>query len=352
MNTTQCNVDSTYRNELAQAVGCAAENLVSVLSEQELKELLQNKLKRNNFLVGNDFENVKNGTFNINLHIHTHYSDGSYTVSEVLDDAVKYADYRIHLGHKDPFILALTDHDNLFAVQEAIKLIAQTPERYANIRFVAGIEFNSYFLTENIHKKQLEVLAYCINPFKTEEYVEKIRQANLKYIRELINVTGNTTFDELLKVAQYARAGGSPALMWEFFEIVGHSTENKRIIDLHNETFGDLSINPGSPEISELVQAIKQTGCGFLSIAHPGRPLNGFELNQLFQQFVSSGIEAIEANYHYIKEDKVCPAVQEQVSELTASMGLLATGGIDCHKNVLFLGREPNPPELPDISVY
>lgn len=337
MEVKECTFDIEYKQDLAKAIGCPAKDLCAVMGEQELRYTLQNIVNEKNFTLGLGHENVKQGIFSINLHIHTKYSDGNFEIAELLDHAVEYANKRRILGHKDPFILAITDHDTLEGSQNAVKLIAQNPEKYSNIRFVPGIELNSYFITENNRKKQLEIHAYCINPFVFSKYVDNIRQTNLKYIHEILENYSKITLEDLRKVAKYVRAGGSPALM---SEVLPHIIDNKQVINSHLEKFGDLSINPGSPELKELPAALKNYGGGFLSVAHPGRPLKNFDIGQLFYEFKAVGVEGIEAHYHYIHPDNVRPEFKNYIIETAKQTGLLCTGGIDSHSKSLFIGRE------------
>jgi len=202
------------------------------MKDHELKYILKNKLNPENFSTGKNFENVKDGTFSINLHIHTQYSDGDFSVQELLDQTAKYADYRLTKGYSDPVIISVTDHDTLSGTKEALKIIAEDPEKYKNISFVTGIELNSFFYKENKQRKQLEVLVYGIDLLGLSDFVQKIRQININYIKELAAESGVVTFEYLQKHAKYVNAGGSPALMNEVTDILRNMSykETGRII--------------------------------------------------------------------------------------------------------------------------
>lgn len=310
-----------------------------------------NNLEPENFIVGDNFENVISGRFRINLHIHTEYSDGRFSVQELLDQAVKYAEYRRKKGYNDPLIIAITDHDTLFGTQEALKIISNNPEKYDNILFITGIEFNAYYINQEGRKKQLEVQAYCIDPVKLEGYVEKIRRTNLNYANELIAGNDKITFEYLEKHAKYIRAGGSPAFMSEILDILKRNSDidTKKIKAEHIKKYGELSINPGTPELKDIVKAVKDSGQGFVGIAHPGRSLKGTNIDEALAEFKKIGVQAIEIYYHYIQEDGVDNDVQEHIARLADIIGLLKTGGVDCHRKSIFWGREPEPKKIPKI---
>lgn len=307
----------------------------------ELKHFLRHKLNPENFYVGNDFENVTSGVFSINLHIHTTCSDGEMTPSAVLGQAVKYADYRAGLGHKDPFIFSVTDHDTIEGTLEITELINSSPDKYLNLDFVPGIEFNSFY-----KNKPFEVLAYGIDLVKSREFIENIRHINKNYIKNLAAITG-ISFDYLLKHGKYLRAGGSPALMWEFTDMLKNSgcKNYKEIKQAHIKQYGDLSLNPGSVEIIKLARAVKP---GFLSIAHPGRSLGSMNLEKLLPELHGQGVEALEVNYNYVAEDGVSEELQDRIRFIADTAGFIKSGGMDTHRNNIFLGRIASP--VPDIG--
>jgi predicted metal-dependent phosphoesterase TrpH len=70
------------------------------------------------------------------FHIHTRYSDGKYSPREVIDFARK--------SNLD--IIAITDHDTVSGVEEAVKL-----GKESNIKVVPGIELSTMHDGESIH---------------------------------------------------------------------------------------------------------------------------------------------------------------------------------------------------------
>lgn len=164
------------------------EDLKSVLAPNELKEILQ-KIPSKFYATGayiddiNNteklFENVKSGSYRINLHTHTTKSDGAMTPVEYLEQSVRYSN-KVAKNIQDDFpayISATTDHNNVEAAQEVVAMIADEPKKYQNFRFVSGCEF--MFLDESSGFKYpaFEAVGLGINPF-SKELLEKLSQFN------------------------------------------------------------------------------------------------------------------------------------------------------------------------------
>lgn len=351
-----------YRSALAKALGTTAERLTSILSHQELKEILL-KAKPENFSTGDNFENILNGSFCINLHTHLN-SDGTMSARELLDQAAKYADYRKKVLHKsEPVIIGITDHDMLEGAKEAVRIIANNPEKYENIRVMLGAEFNTHY-----DSRQFEAIGYCINPFDEglNAFLESRSQKNKEYFETFLSSEVNKweakagiptdkklTLDMVVNHAKYRnidggrhlRYMGSPGLMLGFtntlksifyergWNSVGIDEFSKR----HGQIYKSFAINPGTPSLEEIVNAVKASGSGFVGVAHPCRNFGGVDLRYLFPKFKAIGTEAAEANYQYpAKDGRFQKSFQEHVTLAADQTGLLKTGGQDNHRNNIF----------------
>lgn len=156
------------------------EDLNSIVGPSELKSLLM-KFKKNDFLTGlrefgkitspREFENIKNGNFRVNLHLHTNKSDGTMSPMEYLEMSKKYAD-KVARTNPDksipPYTSTTTDHNNIEAAKEIIAAIAEEPKKYKNFKFTTGCEF--MFLDENspFKYKAFEAIGLGFNPFDAE----------------------------------------------------------------------------------------------------------------------------------------------------------------------------------------
>lgn len=155
------------------------EQLSAVMTPQELLEALPRFTKENYFAYKQDIlpnigyskvfqrGNLDNGIFKIDLHSHTNYSDGQANVATLLDDVVEYAN-KLHAKTNEKFIFSITDHDGIGGTKEALRLIAENPEKFKNLKFVTGVELSYAHLGKDNQITCSEILAHCINPYSPE----------------------------------------------------------------------------------------------------------------------------------------------------------------------------------------
>lgn len=149
-------------------------------------------------------ENVESGKFAANLHLHTTYSDGTFTVPELMEQASKYADSRVEkLGKDNPFYLAITDHDTLEGCREAVNIVLNNPEKYKNLRLVLAVENTVLTHYPEVLNGEVEthMISYAINPFDKElrSYYEKQVQKNRKNIQTTLDNANEHFLKTLLK---------------------------------------------------------------------------------------------------------------------------------------------------------
>ena len=70
----------------------------------------------------------------IDLHIHSTASDGTFSPTEIINDALKLA------GDKNPVVIALTDHDTVAGTEEFQKAAAKHKER---LTAISGVEIST-----------------------------------------------------------------------------------------------------------------------------------------------------------------------------------------------------------------
>lgn len=175
--------DIKYKIELIKGIwnkfrfSVTLKDLESIVGPDELKSLLK-KFKPSDYELGKItpnsevspamFDNVKAGTYRVNLHAHTNYSDGYMSINDYLKQSVKYADKVAKLHPDDglpPYTSAITDHNNFDGVIEIIKKIAQNPKKYKNFKFVPGCEFMFYDKKGILKYPQFEAVVLGFNPF-------------------------------------------------------------------------------------------------------------------------------------------------------------------------------------------
>ena len=85
----------------------------------------------------------------IDLHIHSTASDGTFSPTEIINDALKLA------GDKNPVVIALTDHDTVAGTEEFQKAAAKHKER---LTAISGVEISTDY-----HGVEIHVLGYNID---------------------------------------------------------------------------------------------------------------------------------------------------------------------------------------------
>lgn len=196
-------VPMSYQEELAKSLSkdlglkIKPSSLKSVLSKEEfLKEAAL--LCEENYVATEN--NIKKGIFRADLHSHSLFSDGAVSVEQLLNEAAEYGDY-LSKTNGQKFLLALTDHDGVKGVKEALRIISQSPEKYKNVKFVPAAELSFPIICEqgsakrNRYNNPIEVsefLIYGINPFSptTEKFLGdlyKRRELGLAKALEIAN---------------------------------------------------------------------------------------------------------------------------------------------------------------------
>lgn len=138
------------------------ENLRPVVGEEELTEFIKSN-NNNPQIYTPSRENMEQGIFRANLHMHTLQSDGKAPVEQRLDDAQRYAQNDIKDGY---MYIAITDHNTVSGAKEVIEILQKNPGKYKNIKVIPGMEIFTQFKSK--YSKQpveIHVLSWCINPY-------------------------------------------------------------------------------------------------------------------------------------------------------------------------------------------
>ncbi len=253
------------------------------------------------------------------LHTHTHYSDGYHTPEELIQSAKSAG-----LTH-----LAITDHDNVDAIDEAIELAS----RY-DIELIPGCEISAEH-----NGKETHILAYFIDHKNTEllEYLKNFRKERMKRaekIVEKLNELGLAiTIDDVMKQVKGNGSVGRPHIAVAMIEC--------GFVNNYYDAFGkyigdDKPAYVKKPNIStkDAIKLINR--CGGLSfVAHPGRYLR--HNNSLFEM-IEFGVDGIEVVHPSHSDHDI-----EYYRDLSSQYFLLESGGSDFHggriNDVSILGR-------------
>jgi predicted metal-dependent phosphoesterase TrpH len=239
------------------------------------------------------------------LHLHTRYSDGTYTPRELVEQAVR----------QNLVAIALTDHDTVEGCAETA-----TACREAGIEFFPATE-----LTAELDGHELHLLAYGIDPldppllaamrqFQTarqdriREMVRRLNQLGIPLnSREVLNLAGchSPGRPHVARALVGARVCSSPDEAFERFLKRGRPAWASKF-------------KIAAPDAIALIHAAG----GLAVMAHPG--LN--RIDSLLPDLAAAQLDGLEC-FH----SKHSPASAQHYLDLAKKLGLLATGGSDCH---------------------
>lgn len=249
------------------------------------------------------------GPARIDLHIHSTHSDGEYTPARILDE--------VELAGIPAF--AVTDHDTTSAVPE---LLALMRERRSECRLIPGVEITCTWDARETH-----VLGYGID--LDDEPLQAIlarvragRQTRFLAMAGLLIEWGVRLRPGLAeKVAAETSAPGRRNL--------ADLLVRESLIGTVSEAFRRWLTQPAVREIpkvrvpiAEALAAIRDAG-GLSSLAHPSKHFN----SEVLRDLRSMGLRGLECEYPFVKR----ASRTNRLREIAGELGLLVTGGSDCH---------------------
>lgn len=239
------------------------------------------------------------------LHIHSRFSDGTYTPEEVVTAAC---------GHGLSAI-ALTDHDTVEGCAPAAAACAA-----AGIEFLPGVE-----LTAEQEGHELHLLGYGFDPNNTRlraqlELFQSVRQQRIREIVARLNALNVPLEAETVFALANCRSPGRPHVARA---LVAAGVCDS--LDVAFERFLKKHRPAWVPKIkvsaSEALTLIHEAG-GATVLAHP--VLN--RVDDLIPALVEAGLDGIEC-FH----TKHSTAASQRYLEMADRLGVLVTGGSDCH---------------------
>ncbi len=239
------------------------------------------------------------------LHLHTHYSDGTYAPEDLALLAQRY-----HLG-----AVGLTDHDTVEGCAAAARACAA-----AGIEFIAGTE-----LTAEQDGTEIHILGYYLettHPLLLSE-IGRFQQVRQNRIREMVARLNRLSVPleaESVFALANCRSPGRPH--------VARALVKAGLCGTLDEAF-DRFLKRNRPawvpkfkmSAGRAIELIHKAG-GLAVMAHPG--LN--RTDEVIPSMVEAGLDGIEC-FH---TKHSTPAVAHYL-DLAHRFQLLVTGGSDCH---------------------
>lgn len=246
----------------------------------------------------------------IDLHTHTHFSDGSYSPSAL-----------VQLAHQKGLdILAITDHDTTEGLDEAREAAQDLP-----LELIPGIELSTEFQGRETH-----ILGYFINlaDGQFQERLERLRSTRLDRIHAILDLLHQLNMEvSLPEVEQVAGNGtiGRPHIARLLID-KGYVTGMKEAFERFLGLGGKAYVRRVVPDSAEIIRWITEAG-GVPILAHPyWEGLNAGETVVACRTLVDQGLRGLEVFYGTFSARQISSNLH-----LARQFDLLMTGGSDFH---------------------
>lgn len=246
----------------------------------------------------------------IDLHVHSTASDGTCTPSELVQLAKK----------QDLYAFALTDHDTVSGIEEAIQASKQT-----DIKVIPGIEMSAVYHGQDIH-----ILGYGI-AYKDEMFLKKIQEyqnARINRNEKMITLLQDYGFDidTTQLYAMFPNAVLTRAHFAKYLYEKGYIKSTKEAFDKYIGSGCPCYLPKKEVELKEALNCILQAK-GYPVLAHPMLyHMDEKALDQLISNLAQLGLKGIEAIY------STNNSYDELLTrKLAKKYSLFITGGSDFH---------------------
>ncbi len=241
------------------------------------------------------------------LHLHTNFSDGTFTPEELA----------AHGKRCELAAMSLTDHDTV----EGCERMAAACE-VEGIEFITGTE-----LTTESRGNELHLLGYGVDVENQKLLTEtaKFQQVRQNRIREMVarlnQLNVPLQVEAVFKLAN-CRSPGRPHVARALVQ-AGLCANLDEAFERYLKVNRPAWVPKFKISAREAIVLIHQAG-GVAVMAHPG--LN--RTDEVIPEMVAAGLDGIEC-FH--SKHSASTAVHYQ--QMAAKYGLLVTGGSDCHGN-------------------
>ncbi|MBI4910695.1 MAG: PHP domain-containing protein [Acidobacteria bacterium] len=247
----------------------------------------------------------------IDLHAHTHYSDGTHSPAQLLAHAEECA----------LTALAITDHDTFAGYDEASTI-------HTNLDLICGIE-----LTTRLGRSSVHILGYFPGRPPSQHFRDHLqliadqrKDRNRRLIQKLQSLGIRIELEEVEAVGRYMTARP------HFAQVL----VRKGYVESYDDAFARYLSEEGSafvvreaPPVPEGIRSIREAG-GVASLAHPIRlKMDSTEEDRFIGRCVDAGMQALEV-FH----SDHSPAAAARYLQLAERYKLVITGGSDFHGSI------------------
>jgi hypothetical protein len=246
----------------------------------------------------------------LDLHMHSHFSDGNWSPTELVEHAIS-----IGLKH-----IALTDHDTVNGIDEARLAAAD------KIEIIPAVEINTLWRSESGEWKDIHILGYFIDTTNSAllDLLQQQRREREIHVQNCVQQLSAVGVPLTLEIVQQYSGKGAVGKLHLAQAIIaaGGAKDANEAFEKYLLRGSESYVERKSTAPEQAIKAITGAG-GVASIAHPGAE------DFIFEQIVwlkSCGLAAIEAHHRAHSSSRV-----EQFIRFAEKHDMLVTGGSDCH---------------------
>lgn len=255
----------------------------------------------------------------IDLHLHSHHSDGLDSPAELVRQAVA----------ANLQVIALTDHDTTLGWDEAYRSCAS-----AGLGFLPGIEVSSHSTNYSGRRISVHLLAYLPDPHHAElaSALRETRESRVTRAQRMVERLAADypiTWEDVQSGLQEGATIGRPA--------IADALVRLGVVPNRSDAFESILSSRGPYYISEHTQdtvsaigLIRAAG-GVPILAHPlaGWPFSADSSDlpkREFEALITAGLAGFEVDHRLVPE-----AARVWLRELAMRHGLIVTGSSDFH---------------------
>ncbi|MDP8216778.1 MAG: PHP domain-containing protein [Candidatus Kaelpia imicola] len=257
------------------------------------------------------------------LHLHSMYSDGTFSPAEILRRAKE-----LSLS-----CISITDHDTVAGLDEAFKAANEI-----DIEFISGVELSSSYRDREIH-----ILGYFID-YKEEWFLNRLKSFRdfrklrlLKMVKKLRDCGLSVNYEKILNDNPKAAIGRlhlGKALYEE-----GHISSIKEAFDRYLGEGKSCYVEKEELSVPRAIEMVRSLG-GISVLAHPYLLRD----DSIVAELLDFGFDGIEAAH--FKHPK---GTEKRYSKMAGERGLLLSGGSDCHGEAradILMGKKRVPYDI------
>ncbi len=244
---------------------------------------------------------------NIDLHMHSTFSDGMLPVTELINLCVE----------QGLAAIAITDHDNIDSFEDG-----RDHAKQVGIEYLPGVEISSWQDGSDIH-----ILGYLFDPTHLKlnrtlvELRAKRRERAQQIIERLAEVGIQINLQRILERSGHGSVGRAHIAnqMVEEEYVTNFQEAFNRYLGNDSCIMGEIDNAKLSP--CEAIQLIHEAG-GIPVLAHPAKTAR----DDLIEQFVDSGLMGVEVFCHGHTHN-----TYQRYKDLARRYDLIPCGGADFH---------------------